>query len=253
MGYITIVWGSRLMLESYRYVQNENITVYYIGNDSRFVVEIKEGIIDACKELEEYFQLGDRKFSIRAILAMNRREYDYMSKIILKLSSNNTSKRSEVAITSKNDLLILSPFAYEEESTYTYDDNQLKKIIYSQVVHIFHEFLSLNSEVSYTWLGQGIAMYLSELWKEGEVKKVIDEAIKNDIIPHLKEIQGNKSLYKTWAWTIVKYIEETYGKETINKIIRSYDEEDIFNIIKSSINDFEVQWKIWLNDEKNLL
>jgi len=244
--------GSRLMLESYKYARKENVTVYYVGNDRRFVIEVMEGVLYSYKELEKYFQLGDRKFSIRAILAMNRREYDYISKIILKLSCNNTSKRSEVAITSKNDLLILSPFAYEEESTYTYDENQLKKIIYSQVVHIFHEFLSLNSEVSYTWLGQGIAMYLSELWKEGEVKKVIDEAIKNDIIPHLKEIQESKSLFKTWAWTIVKYIEETYGKEIINKIIRNYDEEDIFNIIKSSINDVEVQWKIWLNDEKNL-
>jgi len=230
--------GSRLMLESYKYARKEKVTVYYVGNDRRFVIEVMEGVLYSYKELEKYFQLGDRKFSIRAILAMNRREYDYISKIILKLSSNNTSTRSEVAITSKNDLLILSPFAYEEESTYTYDENQLKKIIYS--------------EVSYTWLGQGIAMYLSELWKEREVKKVIDEAIKHDIIPHLKEIQESKSLFKTWAWTIVKYIEETYGKETINKIIRSYDEEGIFNIIKSSINDFEVQWRIWLNDEKNL-
>lgn len=252
MGYITGVWGSRLMLESYRYVQNENITVYYIGNDMRFVVEVKEEILYAYKELENYFHLIDKGFSIRAIIAMNRREYNYISKMILKLRGNNESKKSQVAITSKNDLLILSPFAYEEESTYTYDEYKLKKVIYSQVVHIFHEFLSLNSEVSSTWIGQGIAMYLSGLWKEGEVKKVINEAIKKDMIPQLNEIQENESLYKIWAWTIVKYIEENYGKETINKIIRNYDVDDIFNILKCSIDDFEVQWKTWLKDENNL-
>ncbi len=76
MGYITGVWGSRLMLESYRYVQNENITVYYIGNDMRFVVEVKEEILYAYKELENYFHLIDKGFSIRAIIAMNRREYN---------------------------------------------------------------------------------------------------------------------------------------------------------------------------------
>ncbi len=95
-------------------------------------------------------------------------------------------------------------------------------------------------------------MYLSGLWKEGEVKKVINEAIKKDMIPQLNEIQENESLYKIWAWTIVKYIEENYGKETINKIIRNYDVDDIFNILKCSIDDFEVQWKIWLKDENNL-
>lgn len=252
MGYITGVWGSRLMLESYRYVQNENITVYYIGNDMRFVVEVKEGILYAYKELENYFHLIDKGFSIRAIIAMNRREYNYISKMILKLRGNNESKKSQVSITSKNDLLILSPFAYEEESTYTYDEYKLKKVIYSQVVHIFNEFLSLNPEASSTWFGQGIAIYLSKLWNEENINKEIKKAIKEDMIPSLKMIQENKSLYKTWGWTIVRYIEDVYGKETINEIIRKYDVDDIFNILKCSIDDFQVQWKTWLKDENNL-
>lgn len=252
MGYITVVWGNRLMLENYRYVRNENITVYYIGNDMRFVVEVKEGILYAYKELENYFHLMDKKFSIRAIIAMNRREYNYISKMILKLRGNNGSKKKQVAVTSKNDLLLLSPFAYEEETTYTYNENQFKKIIYGQVVHMFHEFLSLNPEASSTWIGHGMAMYLSELWKDGEVKKEINEAIKKDMIPQLNEIRENKSLYKKWSWTIVKYIEETYGKELINKIIRNYDVNCIFNILNSTVDDFEVKWKIWLKDENNL-
>ncbi len=240
------------MLENYKYACKENITVYYVGNDSRFVIEVMEGVLYSYKELEKYFQLKDREFSIRTILAMNRREYDYMGEAILKLKRNSASKRSEVTITSKNDLLILSPFAYEEESTYDYEGEMLQKLIYSQVVHIFNEFLSLNPEASSTWFGQGIAIYLSKLWNEENINKEIKKAIKEDMIPSLKMIQENKSLYKTWGWTIVRYIEDVYGKEIINEIIRKYDVDDIFNILKCSIDDFEVQWKTWLKDENNL-
>ena len=240
------------MLENYKYAHKENVTVYYIGNDSRFVIEVMEGVLNSYKELEKYFQLKDREFSIRTILAMNRREYDYIGETILKLKRNSASKRSEVTITSKNDLLILSPFAYEEESTYDYEREMLQKLIYSQVVHIFNEFLSLNPEASSTWFGQGIAIYLSKLWNEENINKEIKKAIKEDMIPSLKMIQENKSLYKTWVWTIVRYIEEVYGKEIINEIIRKYDESDIFSIIKVPIDDFEDRWRAWLENEDNI-
>ncbi|WP_346887634.1 hypothetical protein [Clostridium sp. UBA1056] len=240
------------MLESYKYARKENVTVYYVGNDSRFVIEVMEGLLYSYKELEKYFQLKDRKFSIRAILAMNRREYDYIGETVLKLKRNSASKRSEVTITSKNDLLILSPFAYGEESTYDYEGEMLQKLIYSQVVHIFNEFLSLNPEASSTWFGQGIAIYLSKLWDEENINKEIKKAMKEEMIPSLKMIQENKSLYKTWAWTIIRYIEEIYGKEIINEIIRKYDESDIFSVIKVPIDDFEDQWRAWLENEDNI-
>jgi hypothetical protein len=240
------------MLESYRYAQRESVTIYYVGNDRRFVSEVLEGVLYAYKELEKYFQLEDRKFSIRAILVMNRREYDCMSKMVLNLKRNSESKRNEVIITSKNDLLILSPFAYREDSIYDYENKKFEKLIYSQIVHIFHEFLSLNPEASSTWFGQGIAMYLSKLWNDENVKNSIKEAISEDMIPQLNEVQENKNLYKIWGWTIVKYIEETYGKEIIIKIIRSNTKNDIFSIIEISIDEFEDKWRSWLKDEENI-
>ena len=47
------------MLESYRYAQRESVTIYYVGNDRRFVSEVLEGVLYAYKELEKYFQLED--------------------------------------------------------------------------------------------------------------------------------------------------------------------------------------------------
>lgn len=252
LGYISKI-GGNLMLESYRYARRENVTVCYTGNDRRFVAEIMEEVLYAYKDLKEYFQLGDKEFSIRVILAMSRREYDYICKEVLKVRKNEKSKKNEVAIVSKNDLLILSPFAYEDESTYIYERKKLQKIIYNQVVNIFNEFLSLDPKASSRWFGQGLAIYLSNLWNEDGTNTILKNDIQGDTLPSLKEIQENEKLYKIWAWTIVKYIEEVYGKEIINKIIRSNDENYVFNIIGTSITEFEVQWTVWLKMNDNIL
>ena len=107
-------------------------------------------------------------------------------------------------------------------------------------------------------------MYLSGRWKYEDqyrfrqpVLKGIKACLeceayrKEKFIPDIKEIQASIELGYDWGWTVVMFIEDTYGKEMILKIVRECDNGNVFGILGEDFKNFEKRWKRWLLGKEN--
>ncbi|AWZ49004.1 hypothetical protein C3495_09360 [Clostridiaceae bacterium 14S0207] len=241
------------MLENYKCMNKENIYVFYMEKDKCFVEETLEKVIKAYEELSDYFEIKKGSFNIKVILACNRKEYENLVLNLLKVNIEIPSRKSRIAQPQEEYLVLLSPNVYEEDSIYKYDQKEYERLIYHETTHMFEEYLCKDMENSSLWFGEGLAVYLSQQWKyEKEFRKTVEENVKNCVIPNLRDIDKNRIFAYEWGWTLIKYIEEKYGKNTINKIVRNYENGDVFGYMKVNMELLEKQWKRWVLNEKNI-
>ena len=159
------------------------------------------------------------------------------------------SNPARVAQVQKTDLVFLSPSAYKDHSTYRFNSDEYRRLVSHELTHVFEEYLSPDIETTPRWWSEGLAVYLSGQWKyEGQFRfrQPVLKGIKEKLIPDIEEIQVNIELSYDWGWTMVVFIENTYGKEMIIKIVRECDNGDVFKILSEDVKNFKKRWKKWL-------
>ena len=237
------------MLNNYLWFGTGNTKIGFTEKDRKFVRETSAGLEEAIECLSEYFHLEKSFSPIRAILVPDRKEFDRLVKELLKVDIEEPSRPSRIAQPQCTDLVLLAPSAYSTDSTYEYSGNEYKRLIFHETTHIFEEYLSPNIEALPRWWSEGLAAYLSGQWKHDEdqfIRQLVLKGIKEKLIPDMKEIQVNTKLCYDWGWTVVMFIENTYGKEMILKIVRECDNGDVFGILCEDFKNFEKRWKKWL-------
>jgi hypothetical protein len=241
------------MIESYLWFNEENIKVGFIEKDRKFVKETTVALKEAIKLFSEYFLLEKSFPPIRAILVPNRKEYDHLVKELLKVDIERPSNPNRIAQPQRTDLVLLAPSAYSTDSIYEYSVKEYKRLIFHETIHILEEYLSPNIEASPRWWGEGLAVYLSEQWKyEDDFRVPVLEGIRSNSIPEIEEIQKDVRLCYQYGWTIVKYIESTYGRKMILNIVKNCADGDVFDIIGETIGNFEGEWQKYLQNEKEI-
>ena len=80
---------------------------------------------------------------------------------------------------------------------------------------------------------------------QDKFRQLVLKGIKEKLIPDVKDIQASIELSYDWGWTIVMFIENTYGKEMILQIVRECDNGNVFGILGENIKKFEKRWKEW--------
>ncbi len=239
------------MLNGYLWFDKKNIKVVFTERDREFVDKTFVGLKEAIKFLSGYFRLGKSFPLVRAILVPNRGEFDRLVIELLKVDIKKPSRPSRIAQTQRTDLVLLSPSAYSKDSIYEYNPEEYKRLIFHETAHIFEEYLSPNIEALPRWWGEGLAVYLSGQWKyEDEFREPVLEGLKIKEIPKFEEIKGDTELCYQWGWTIVKYIEFQYGQKMIVKIVRECADGNVIKIIGEPIENFEKEWKKYLENEK---
>lgn len=177
------------MLENYLWFNDENIKIGFTEKDKEFVKETSVALKEAIKLFSEYFVLEKSFPPIRAVLAPNRKAYDYLIKELLKVDIEIPSNPGRIAQPQRTDLVILAPSAYSKDSIYKYSPKKYKRLIFHEVVHMFEEHLSPNIETSPRWWGEGLAIYLSEQWKyEDDIRVPVLEGLRSKNISEIKEI-----------------------------------------------------------------
>ncbi|MDK2584684.1 hypothetical protein QOZ83_02335 [Romboutsia sedimentorum] len=56
-----------------------------------------------------------------------------------------------------------------------------------------------------------------------------------------------------WGGSIVKYIDETYGFDTVLNIIRNCGSDDVIGFISDDKGGFENNWRNWLLDTYKII
>jgi len=241
------------MIESYLWFNEENIKVGFTEKDRKFVKETSIALKEAIKFFSEYFLLKKSFPVVTAILAPNRKEYDRLVKEFLKVDIETPSSPGRIAQPQRTDLVLLAPSAYAKDSFYKYEPKEYKRLIFHESMHMFEEYLSPNIEASPRWWGEELAVYLSEQWKyEDDVRVPVLEGIRSNSIPKIEEIQKDVVLSYQYGWTMVKYIESTYGRKMILNIVKNCADGDVFKIIGETVGNFERRWKEYLLNEEEI-
>jgi len=239
------------LLNNYLVFNKDNLEIRYCNGDKQFAEETLSNLKEAIIFLSNYFYIKDTFPRIRTILVPNRDEYDRLLINLLGVNIKTPSDPGRIAQPQKTDIIFLSPSAYELHSIYKYDPAEYKRLVFHELTHVFEEYLTPDIETTQTWWSEGLAVYLSKQWNESEFKEPVLKGIQEKLIPDIDVIKNNTKLSYIWGWTIVMFIENTYGKEMILKIIKECNNGNVFEILTEEDDDFEKKWKKWLIENLN--
>lgn len=241
------------MGQEYQTFEQDNVIVEFSVQDRDFVQNTCAHVREAVRLLADWFALDETFPAIKAILVPDRPEYDRCVSEVLKVEIETPSHPARVAQPQGNQLVILSPSAYESPY-HEYSADGYRRLVFHEVVHIVEEYLSPNIEAVQRWWSEGLAIYLSDQWKYDEKEKtVVLEGIAKRSIPAIEEMQGQTGITRKavrlsymWGWTIVKYIDCVHGRTMLQRIVEKYDDGNVFRVLAQEPQDFERAWREWL-------
>lgn len=237
------------MLDDYLALVGDKIEVRYMDKDRPFAEETFVMLEKAVDSLTRYFDLKAPFPVVRAILVPNRDEFDRLVADLLEVEIEKPSPPSRMAQPQRTDLVVLSPSAYKQHSTFEYSPDEYKRLLFHEVTHIFEEHLAPNMETQPRWWSEGLAAYLSGQWKHEDqyrFRQPVLQALKTGRIPDIREIESCIEFCYDWGWTIVMFIEKTYGRECILQTVTECDNGDVFGILGENTTTFQRNWKKWL-------
>jgi len=244
------------MLDDYLLLHDDRIKVRYIHGDAPFAKQTLIALQKAVGFLTRYFNLDTSFPSMRAILAPRRNEFDRLVAELLRVEIERPSHPARMAQPQRTDLVMLSPSAYEQHSVFEYCSDEYRRLLAHEVTHMFEEYLAPNMETPPRWWSEGLAVYLSGQWQhedQYEFRQPVLQGLERRSIPDVQEIPNSLKLCYDWGWTMVMFIEKTYGRETILRIVCDCDNGDVFGMFGEDIDIFQRKWKEWLLAESGAI
>lgn len=230
-----------------------NIRIRYKGKDKAFINGTYFGIKRGVRLLSEYFNREMKLPEIEITLAENRKEYDLILSNRHGLKALKTPA-TRIAQPIDTNLLLLSPSAYESDSTYIFKKEEYIRLMIHEYTHIVIRLLSCETDAVPRWFEEGLAVYLSEQWLyEDEIVGPVYWGVKKNKIPTLRKILTNRIYYYLWGWTVVKYIEKHYGKKMILNIVNNCNQDnDVFDIVGEECCTVGKKWRKELRENINM-
>lgn len=229
--------------------RRNNTLIEYTAKDESFVQETASHLSEAYKVLADYFTLKDIAL-LRVIITPDRAEFDQCIREILKIDIEVPSNPGRIGWCQKTDLIVLSPLAWDNK-LYTYTPDFYRRFLFHEMTHIVEEYLSKDIEKVTRWWSEGVAVYLSGQWMvDHDLQEKVAEGIEKRSLPSIKEMEGQEReaviRAYTWGWTIVKYIECTYGKNMVTKIVKECGDDNIFRVMAVGQKTLEKRWREWV-------
>lgn len=237
------------MLDDYLALGNDRIKIRYIDKDRLFAEETCVKMTDAVDSLTKYFDLETPFPPIRAILVTDRDEFDRLVVDLLGVEIERPSRPTRMAQPQRTDLVVLSPSAYGQHSTFEYVPDEYSRLLFHEVTHMFEEHLAPNMDTPPRWWSEGLAAYLSGQWEHEDqyrFRQPLLQGIETGRVPDIGEIEASVELCYDWGWSIVMFIEKIYGRELILRIVRECDDGDVCGMLGEDMDTFQRNWERWL-------
>lgn len=157
---------------------------------------------------------------------------------------------------SSTGLALLSPRVWKKEACEHDPDNKqhIQRLITHEMVHVFHAQVSphhnLDELESIGWFVEGLAVYVSGQLEGGHLADP-KEAILNGKAPNkLENAWSGKYRYGV-SGTLVKFIDETYGRDAIKNLLVKTTESGILKFLGTTEEKLLRNWREFvLNDIK---
>jgi len=237
------------MLDQYLKLGRNLIDVCYVERDCSYAEDIAATLAKSIDTLVAYFDITESLPRIRAILAPDRDAFDVLVADLLDVQIERPSDPRRIAQPQKTDIVFLSPSAYAAESAYDYVPDDFLRMAHHELVHVIQELLSPGIEESPLWWDEGLAVYFSNQWMFGgqfRFREPVLESIRDGQAPGMSAIQADHSLAYSFGWTIVRFIDQEMGTDSITKIVRQMRDGDVFSLLGMDAGVLEERWRAWL-------
>lgn len=193
-----------------------------------------------------FFMLQPEFPLINLFIVPNREEYDRM---VSHLTRIPTSK-GRLGQPQGHDFYLISPNAWPTDMhpDYLTPDGACDKKVYRQfieheIVHMIEEYSSPKGamEIRPQWWGDGIAVYATGQYKDRLTVKNIKEDLADSRLPDIAAMKGRDAY--VWGWSLVRYIDKLFGRETLKKIMVESCTGDILGFLKLRKKEFELEWR----------
>lgn len=243
------------MLDQYSCLDRDGLRVYCAADDRAFAEDTIKTLSEATAALCSYFEMDEAIPGIRAVLAPNRDTFDVLVADLLNVKIERPSDPRRIAQPQRTDMVFLSPSAYSTQSTYEYVPEDYRGMVYHELVHVVQEALSPGIENSPFWWDEGLAVYLSGQWQftsQFRFREPVLEAIRDDKLPSLSNVEETPSLGYEFGWTLVRFIEQHRGKHEILRVVKRMKDGNIFSLLNGDRVTLETNWHAWLQAEADL-
>jgi len=241
------------MLDNYLILGNEEVEIRYVEGDLGFAHDAVAVLSRALLSVTRYFEISNPFPKVRAVIVPNRNEFDRLVRDLLRIEIEVPSNPARIAQPQRTDMVVLSPSAYESHSIFKYIPENFRRLLVHELIHMVEEYLSPDMDAIPRWWSEGLAVYLSEQWRhEDEFSKTALSGIDENKIPGFPEIEADRKSAYDWGWTIVRFVEISYGKAMILRIVKESANGDIFPVLGETASSVEKRWRNWLLNQSRL-
>jgi len=228
--------------------------IRFVTGEQAFARQAFDALSKALPSIIDYFQVSKPFPKIRVVFANSRSEFDSLVRDLLHVNIEVPSNPARVAQPQRTDLGVLSPSAYKTHSIYKYDPDEFRRLLLHELVHMMEEFITPDMETSPRWWSEGLAVYLSGQWlHEDDFRKPVLEGIAGRNVPGFSSIEAERKLAYAWGWTIVRFIETTYGRDMIRRMVEECADGQVLAVIGEGAAGLEECWRDWLLAEGSLV
>lgn len=169
--------------------------------------DIEKAFQDAVDKMSDFFESLD--YQEPSLIFLENRE-------IINAFFGRKTEEWVVGNCHNGTIALLIPENYEKESCHEYSKERYIKLIHHEVCHYFHDQLVCTYKPR--WLGEGLAVYLSDQYKDKPIPEKFTHFLKfyDD---------GGPEIYAEVGF-VIKLLLDNYGKEKLLKFVMSFNEND---------------------------
>jgi len=236
------------MLTHYESTQRGSVEVLHVPSDRPFAEMTSVALDAASRRLTVYFDLDAPLPGVRAFLAPDRDAFDALVADVLKVEIERPSDLRRIAQPQRADIVFLSPSAYASQSAYAYVREDYRRMVHHELVHVVQEHLSPNIETSPFWWDEGLAVYISGQWRhesQFRFREPVIDAVQEGCLPSFADIERDPALAYAFGWTLVRFIEQQWGKAAIVDTVTQMGDGDVFATLGRETLRVERAWRAW--------
>jgi hypothetical protein len=148
-------------------------------------------------------------------------------------------------------LAILSPLRWKEEACEhdPADTAGIALLVAHELVHVFHAQRSPHPEFdgmdTISWLVEGLATYVSGQLERRHAKAA-RAAIDAGADPRVLARAWSGRYRYGVAGSIVRYIDETYGREVLKSLLTATAQEEVLRALRVEEGELLLRWRAWV-------
>ena len=202
--------------------------------DADLVESVVSNLNHGIRRIEELFNTNVEILFINVFICPSRSIFDQFVKVITAVPTDP----GRIGQPQGHDLYILSPRNYRSDAPYYgrdeppyYDIGDFRRILVHELVHLWEELSSPRGamDLGDAWFSEGMAMYVSEWYREPREKRRLEEDYARRIIPRPEELTGERNY--TWGCVLFEFLLREVGAKRLLDMVSETNHKNIIELL----------------------